>query len=348
MAASAAMVFYLPLSSLYPLMTSGYFRLLPGMPVLWGAYVVGMMGAAFLFGSVLRIKRHIWAAYAGLLGIGIASAICGLLPPDMWAWWIFLFACGAMGACVKCHGDSHHGLHAKTIAPEKLGRAFFAYDAFELGGHAFGTARCRTDGGADWRAHMVSRDRTGGDGHRAGRHVLELSDENGAAGGFSGGPERNRKRGSTDENISYCSHRRRRHRPGSGERGNACAGARRPAGWQFCLFLCEFPWGCDYYLKNGRMMPEDGMERLAGFDAILLGGWGIPACRPHLPLGSASKIRKGFDQYVNLRPVRLLSGAPCPLKGVEPGQIDMLFIRENSEGEYAGSGSWLFRDTPRR
>ena len=116
----------------------------------------------------------------------------------------------------------------------------------------------------------------------------------------------------------------------------------------FDFSFCEFPWGCDYYLKNGRMRPEDGMERLAGFDAILLGAVGDPRVPDHISLWDLLlKIRKGFDQYVNLRPVRLLKGAPCPLKGVEPGQIDMLFIRENSEGEYAGSGSWLFRDTPR-
>ena len=116
----------------------------------------------------------------------------------------------------------------------------------------------------------------------------------------------------------------------------------------FDFSFCEFPWGCDYYLKNGRMMPEDGMERLAGFDAILLGAVGDPRVPDHISLWDLLlKIRKGFDQYVNLRPVRLLKGAPCPLKGVEPGQIDLLFIRENSEGEYAGSGSWLFRDTPR-
>lgn len=90
------------------------------------------------------------------------------------------------------------------------------------------------------------------------------------------------------------------------------------------------------------------MEQLAGFDAILLGAVGDPRVPDHISLWDLLlKIRKGFDQYVNLRPVKLLKGAPCPLKGVEPGQIDMLFIRENSEGEYAGSGSWLFRDTPR-
>lgn len=117
---------------------------------------------------------------------------------------------------------------------------------------------------------------------------------------------------------------------------------------RFAFSFCEFPWGCDYYLKNGRMMPEDGMEQLAGFDAILLGAVGDPRVPDHISLWDLLlKIRKGFDQYVNLRPVKLLKGAPCPLKGVEPGQIDMLFIRENSEGEYAGSGSWLFRDTPR-
>ena len=109
----------------------------------------------------------------------------------------------------------------------------------------------------------------------------------------------------------------------------------------------EFPWGCEYYLKTGRMMDEDGMDLLKCFDAIYLGAVGAPGVPDHISLwGLLLTIRKGFDQYVNLRPVRLLRGAPCPLKGVEPGEIDMTFVRENSEGEYAGSGAWLYKGQP--
>ena len=108
-----------------------------------------------------------------------------------------------------------------------------------------------------------------------------------------------------------------------------------------------FPWGCEYYLKHGRMMDEDGMDRLRGYDAIFLGAVGAPGVPDHISLwGLLLTIRKGFDQYVNLRPVRLLRGAPCPLKDAKPSDIDMVFVRENSEGEYAGSGSWLYRGKP--
>ena len=105
-----------------------------------------------------------------------------------------------------------------------------------------------------------------------------------------------------------------------------------------------FPWGGEYYLKTGRMMPEDGIEVLKGFDAIYLGAVGYPGVPDHISLWDLLlTIRKNFDQYVNLRPVKLLKGAPCPLTGVEREEINMTFIRENSEGEYAGSGSWLFK-----
>jgi len=108
-----------------------------------------------------------------------------------------------------------------------------------------------------------------------------------------------------------------------------------------------FPWGCEYYLKEGRMMAENGMEILSGFDAVLLGAVGYPGVPDHISLWDLLLvIRKQFDQYINLRPVKLLKGAPCPLKDVKREEIDMTFIRENSEGEYAGSGSWLFRGKP--
>lgn len=112
----------------------------------------------------------------------------------------------------------------------------------------------------------------------------------------------------------------------------------------FQFAFTKFPWGCDYYKQTGKMMPDDGMEILAGFDAIFLGAVGAPDVPDHISLWDLLlTIRKGFDQYVNLRPVKLLKGAPCPLKDVKASDVDMIFVRENSEGEYAGSGSWLYR-----
>ena len=108
-----------------------------------------------------------------------------------------------------------------------------------------------------------------------------------------------------------------------------------------------FPWGCEYYLKTGRMMPENGIEILKEFDAIYLGAVGYPGVPDHISLWDLLlTIRKNFDQYVNLRPVKLLKGAPCPLADIPREEINMTFIRENSEGEYAGSGSWLFKNKP--
>ncbi|MEG1773559.1 MAG: tartrate dehydrogenase [Oscillospiraceae bacterium] len=109
----------------------------------------------------------------------------------------------------------------------------------------------------------------------------------------------------------------------------------------------HFPWGCGHYLKTGRMMDEDGIKQLSQFDAIFLGAVGYPGVPDHISLWDLLlTIRKSFDQYVNLRPVMLLDGAPCPLKGVRREDVNMTFVRENSEGEYAGAGSWLYRDQP--
>ncbi|MBQ6835877.1 MAG: tartrate dehydrogenase, partial [Clostridia bacterium] len=86
----------------------------------------------------------------------------------------------------------------------------------------------------------------------------------------------------------------------------------------------HFPWGCEYYLKNGKMMPDDGIEILSKFDAIYLGAVGYPGVPDHISLWDLLlKIRHDFDQYVNLRPVKLLKGAPCPLKDVKEEDIDM-------------------------
>lgn len=112
----------------------------------------------------------------------------------------------------------------------------------------------------------------------------------------------------------------------------------------FHFTFTYFPWGCEYYLKTGKMMDEDGIEQLKAFDAIYLGAVGAPGVPDHISLWDLLlRIRHEFDEYVNIRPVKLLNGAPCPLSGVKKGDIDMVVIRENSEGEYAGAGDWLYR-----
>ena len=107
----------------------------------------------------------------------------------------------------------------------------------------------------------------------------------------------------------------------------------------------EFPWGCEYYLEHGRMMPEEGLETLAGFDAIYLGAVGWPTVPDHVSLwGLLLPIRRGFDQYVNLRPARLLRGVESPL--ARSGSLDVTVVRENTEGEYSDSGGRMFEGTP--
>jgi tartrate dehydrogenase/decarboxylase / D-malate dehydrogenase len=111
------------------------------------------------------------------------------------------------------------------------------------------------------------------------------------------------------------------------------------------LSFTEFPWGCEYYLEHGRMMPEDGLETLADFDAIYLGAVGWPTVPDHVSLwGLLLPIRRGFDQYVNLRPARLLRGVESPL--ANPGSLDVTVVRENTEGEYSDSGGRMFEGTP--
>jgi tartrate dehydrogenase/decarboxylase/D-malate dehydrogenase len=101
----------------------------------------------------------------------------------------------------------------------------------------------------------------------------------------------------------------------------------------------DFPWSCEFYLQNGRMMPDDGLTQLADADAIYLGAVGYPGVPDHVSLwGLLLPIRQGFDQYVNLRPVQVLDGIPSPLRDKGPEEVDILCIRENTEGEYAGLG----------
>ncbi len=116
------------------------------------------------------------------------------------------------------------------------------------------------------------------------------------------------------------------------------------------LDIVPFEWACcDYYANHGRMMPEDWNRQLEGFDAIYFGAVGWPARVPdHVSLwGSLLKIRREFDQYVNLRPVRLFEGLNCPLAGRGPGDIDYLIVRENTEGEYTDVGGLMFEGTER-
>ena len=116
---------------------------------------------------------------------------------------------------------------------------------------------------------------------------------------------------------------------------------------EFKVNFTDFPYGCDYYKQTGKMMDEDGLDRLKDFDAIYLGAVGSPGVPDNVSLGELLlKIRRGFDQYINLRPVKLLKGAPCPLINVKPEDIDIVVVRENSEGEYADVGARLYQGTP--
>ena len=108
----------------------------------------------------------------------------------------------------------------------------------------------------------------------------------------------------------------------------------------------HFPWSCETYRREGRMMPPDGLDRLAGFDAIFLGAVGFPGVPDHVSLwGLLIPIRRRFRQYVNLRPVRVLAGMAPPLRGRGPEDIDFYVVRENNEGEYSEIGGRLYEGT---
>ncbi len=115
-------------------------------------------------------------------------------------------------------------------------------------------------------------------------------------------------------------------------------------------FRCHwtsFDWGCERYTETGRMMPEDGLDQLRRHQAILLGAIGYPGVPDHVSLwGLLIPIRRTFEQYINLRPVRLLPGIRSPLAGRGPEDIDFVVVRENSEGEYSEIGGRMFHGTP--
>ena len=118
----------------------------------------------------------------------------------------------------------------------------------------------------------------------------------------------------------------------------------------FRLETTPIAWAsCDHHAKTGAMMPDDWKQQLGGLDALLFGAVGWPAAVPdHVSLwGSLLKFRREFDQYINLRPVRLFDGVPCPLAGRKPGDIDFLVVRENTEGEYTNLGGVMFAGTER-
>jgi len=113
----------------------------------------------------------------------------------------------------------------------------------------------------------------------------------------------------------------------------------------FNLNYTELPWGSDWYFKNGSMMPTDAIQQLSTYDAIYLGAVGHPDLQDHVTLnGLLLPIRRAFDQYVCLRPSVLYPGINSPLSGYESGDIDLVVVRENTEGEYANAGGFQYLD----
>jgi tartrate dehydrogenase/decarboxylase/D-malate dehydrogenase len=119
--------------------------------------------------------------------------------------------------------------------------------------------------------------------------------------------------------------------------------------FNFAFEWNQFDWSCDYYLTHGAMMPADWKDRIGRHEAIFFGAVGWPAKVPdHVSLwGMLLAIRREFDQYVNLRPVRLFDGVPSPLAHRTPGEIDFYVVRENTEGEYSSIGGRMFSGTDR-
>ncbi|MGH7066961.1 MAG: tartrate dehydrogenase [Acetobacteraceae bacterium] len=116
----------------------------------------------------------------------------------------------------------------------------------------------------------------------------------------------------------------------------------------FALETREYDWSCGTYRRTGKMMPDDGIEQLHGSDAIFLGAVGWPGVPDHVSLwGLLIPLRRQFDQYVNLRPCRLLPGVKTPLAGRKPADIDFYVVRENTEGEYSATGGRMFAGTER-
>jgi 3-isopropylmalate dehydrogenase len=120
----------------------------------------------------------------------------------------------------------------------------------------------------------------------------------------------------------------------------------------FSYSTTDYPFGGEHYLKTGQTLPDSAMKELAAHDAILFGAVGVdPRGAAQIPQGILEteillKMRFELDQYINLRPTRLLPGVPTPLRNVGPDDIDMIIVRENTEGLYCGNGGFLYKDTP--
>ena len=109
----------------------------------------------------------------------------------------------------------------------------------------------------------------------------------------------------------------------------------------------DFPWSCEYYQKHGRMMPADGLDQLRPFDSIFLGAVGFPGVPDHVSLWELiAPIRRGFQQYACVRPIKLLPGVKSPLADRSPQDIDFVVVRENNEGEYSNMGGRIYSGTP--
>jgi tartrate dehydrogenase/decarboxylase/D-malate dehydrogenase len=136
--------------------------------------------------------------------------------------------------------------------------------------------------------------------------------------------------------------------PGDGVGPEVIAEARRAVdALGLSLEWIELPWGSAYWHEHGRMMPADWHQVLDGHDAVLMGAVGDPSVPDHVSLwGMILELRQRLDLWANIRPVRLFEGIPCPLAGRGPADVDMLFVRENTEGEYSGIGGRAHRGLP--
>ncbi|MFD0854807.1 isocitrate/isopropylmalate family dehydrogenase, partial [Actinomadura adrarensis] len=113
------------------------------------------------------------------------------------------------------------------------------------------------------------------------------------------------------------------------------------------LTYTEYDWSCERYEREGAMMPDDALDRLAEHDAILLGAVGYPGVPDHVSLwGLLIPIRRRFQQYVNLRPIKVFEGLDSPLRTARPGEVDFVVVRENVEGEYSEIGGRIYQGTP--
>ncbi len=114
----------------------------------------------------------------------------------------------------------------------------------------------------------------------------------------------------------------------------------------FRLAWTPYPWSCEHYHRTGEMMPKNGLDTLRKYDAIYLGAVGYPGVPDHVSLwGLLVPIRRGFQQYANIRPVRTMKGIASPLRDIEGGKIDFIVVRENTEGEYSNIGGRMFDGT---